>query len=109
MVIQTGENMRSLFPYNQYTRKYILLTKRGRLQALVNNSPAAFTRSSPTQIHIQPNDSLNTIHVIEKGENLYQLTQKYKVTVAQLLLWNPNLAINKISIGTKIKLEPEQN
>lgn len=109
MVIQTGENMRSLFPFNQYTRNYILLTKRGRIQALVNNALAASTTSSTAPKFVQPSDSLDAEHVIKKGETLYQLTQKYKVSVAQLLLWNANLAINKISIGTRIKLGPEQN
>ena len=108
MVIQLGENMRSLFPNNAYTRKYIMLTKRGRIQAIVNNSLAS-TTSNPAPIHVPRSDSLAAVHVIKKGETLYQLTQKYKVTVAQLLLWNPNLAINKISIGTRIILRPKQN
>jgi Tfp pilus assembly protein PilF len=104
MVVQLGENMRSLFSYNKYTRKYILLTKRGRLQAIVDN-PIPAAPPSLTPIQSKRSDMQGTVHIIKKGETLYQLTQKYKVTVAQLLLWNPNLAINKISIGTSIKLE----
>lgn len=46
MVTQVGENMRILFPYNQYTRKYILLTKRGLIQAIKNPPPKTLISNS---------------------------------------------------------------
>jgi Tfp pilus assembly protein PilF len=106
---QLGEIMRSLFHYNQYTREYILLTKRGRILAVPNNPTPSPTLISSLPTPSKPNNSVDRVHIIRKGETLYQLTKKYKVTLAQVLIWNPNLVIDDILVGTKIKLGPEQN
>ena len=37
MVTRIDENIHSLFPYVQYTNKYILLTNRGLMKADANN------------------------------------------------------------------------
>lgn len=102
MATQVGENMRSLFPYNEYTRKYILLTKRGLIQEMANNlipSPT-LTKTSPTPMDI-PKD---IFHLIKKGETLYQLSKRYAVTIRDLQAWNPNLVIDNITVGTKIRI-----
>jgi Tfp pilus assembly protein PilF len=102
MATQIGENMRALFHYNEYTRKYILLTKRGLIQAIENN-PAP----SPTLIPTYPNPveiPKDVFHLIKKGETLYQLSKRYGVTTPELMSWNPNLVIDDISIGTKIRI-----
>jgi LysM repeat protein len=104
MATQIGENMRALFHYNEYTRKYILLTKRGLIQAIENN-PAP----SPTLIPTYPNPveiPKDVFHLIKKGETLYQLSKRYGVTTPELMSWNPNLVIDDISIGTKIRILP---
>jgi Tfp pilus assembly protein PilF len=40
------------------------------------------------------------------GETLYQLSKRYGVTTPELMSWNPNLVIDDISIGTKIRIRP---
>lgn len=104
MATQIGENMRTLFHYNEYTRKYILLTKRGLIQAIENNPIP-----SPTLIPTYPNPEeipKDVFHTIKKGETLYQLSKRYGVTTPELMSWNPNLVIDDISIGTKIRILP---
>ena len=100
MATQVGENMRSLFPYNQYTRKYISLTKRGRIQAITNTPTPSETITSSSQA------SPEQFHTMKKGETLYQLSKRYGVTTPELMSWNPNLVIDDISIGTKIRITP---
>lgn len=40
-------------------------------------------------------------HVVKRGENLYRISLKYRVTVDQLRAWN-NLRTNEISVGQKL-------
>jgi Tfp pilus assembly protein PilF len=100
MVTQVGENMRSLFPYNQYTRKYILLTKRGRIQAIANTPIPSPTLISNSQAPPAPEQ----FHTMKKGETLYQLSKRYDVSIADLLNWNPDLVVDDISLGTSVRV-----
>ena len=62
-----------------------------------------------SKTNVQKAQPLVLTHTIKKGETLYELTKKYDKPLSKLLLWNPNLVINEIPLGTKIKLEPEPN
>lgn len=104
MVTQVGENMRSLFPHNDYTRKYILLTKRRRTQDIAKKLSPSLTLSSSLPLALEPKDDINAFHIMKKGETLYQLSKRYGVTIPELQLWNPSLVIDNISVGTKIRL-----
>jgi LysM repeat protein len=57
----------------------------------------------------QKTPPLVSVHIIKKGETLYQLTIKYGLTLSQLLLWNPNVVVKKLFIGAKIKLGSKVN
>jgi LysM repeat protein len=50
--------------------------------------------------------SEKSFHIMKKGETLYQLSIRYGVTSPELMSWNPNLVIDDISIGTKIRILP---
>lgn len=104
MVTQVGQNMRSLFPYNEYTRKYILLTKRWNVQAIAENPIPSSSLSLPVSLEQQ--STRKPYHIIKKGETLYQLSKRYGVTTPELMSWNPDLVINDISIGTRIRITP---
>lgn len=114
MVTKVGENMRSLFSFNQYTSKYILLTKRGRIQAIINaptpsqlvtNATNATNANLPTTPKIKQSES--TVHIIKKGETLYQLSKRYAVSIDDLLKWNPDLVVDDIALGTAIKVKSQ--
>jgi hypothetical protein len=80
---QIDENMRGLFHYNEYTHKYILLTKRGLIQTIENNPIP-----SPTLIPTSPNPEeipKDVFHLIKKGETPYQLSKRYGVTAPELM------------------------
>lgn len=95
-----GNHLRSLFPNNQFTRKYLVLMKRKQRKNAVISQ---ITRSIPDEIQVEP-----TIHIIKKGETLYQLSKRYGVTIPELQAWNPDLVINDISVGTKIQITRNQ-
>ncbi|MDB4088312.1 LysM peptidoglycan-binding domain-containing protein [Flavobacteriales bacterium] len=44
------------------------------------------------------------IHVVKKGETLYGISRKYKLSLAQLLTLNPQIVGNAISIGDKLNV-----
>jgi Tfp pilus assembly protein PilF len=107
---QTGENLYSLFPNNEYTRKYILTKKRGQRIKLKQQETVALLET----INSSPEKNLTTptpppayeqsIHIMKKGETLYQLSKRYDVLIADLLRWNPDLVANNIPLGAKIRL-----
>lgn len=102
MATQIGENMRSLFNFNEYTRKYILLTKRGLIQGIEKKPipTPILIPTSPTPMEI-PKD---IFHSIKKGETLYQLSKRFGITIPELKSWNPSLVIDHITVGTKIRI-----
>jgi Tfp pilus assembly protein PilF len=105
---QIGENLYSLFPNNEYTRNYILTVKRGermmrrqqKINALIQTTDSTFEKNKTASFSEEP------FHILQKGETLYQLSKRYGVTIPELMSWNPNLVIDDISIGTKIRILP---
>jgi Tfp pilus assembly protein PilF len=105
---QIGENLYSLFPNNEYTRNYILTVKRGermmrrqqKINALIQTTDSTFEKNQTASFSEVP------FHIMQKGETLYQLSKRYGVTTPELMSWNPNLVIDDISIGTKIRILP---
>lgn len=106
LVTQLGENMRALFPFNEFTRNYILLTKRDRLQTITGTPIESATSVSTSPTPTTSKASVDNIHTMKKGETLYQLSKRYGVTTPELMSWNPNLVITDISIGTQIRITP---
>jgi membrane-bound lytic murein transglycosylase D len=64
--------------------------------------PPAKTSTSQTTSAIK-NNSNETIHVVQSGDVLIQIANKYNVTVAQLKEWN-NLKDDNIQIGQKLNI-----
>jgi LysM repeat protein len=85
-----------LFEY-QYTRQYILLTKRAQRQARVYNP-------TPKTAKSKRNVSVGSFYFIKKGETLYQLSNRYGVSLSDLLLWNPALVVDEITLGALIRI-----
>jgi nucleoid-associated protein YgaU len=95
-----GNHLRSLFPNNQFTRKYLFLVKREQRKPITQRQLATSIRDS--------NQTKPTLHIIKKGETLYQLSKRYGVTIPELQTWNPSLVINNISVGTQIQVTRSQ-
>lgn len=95
-VNKNGAHLRALFPNSEYTRKYIILTKREqrRARALSHKPEQKPDNFTPTHQY----------HVIKKGETLYQLSKTYDVFVSDLLKWNATLAADNIPLGAKIRV-----
>ena len=54
-------------------------------------------------IHKEVSQKVVVTHTIKKGETLYAISIKYKVTVNEIKKWN-NLKSNVLYIGQKIKI-----
>jgi LysM repeat protein len=63
-------------------------------------------REVPSKTLNQFNDE-NQIHIVEKGNTLYYISQKYNTTVEELQRLN-NLKGTEVSIGQKIKVSAQQ-
>lgn len=101
-----GNHLRSLFPNNEYTRKYILLTKRGermKHRQLSTVTPIETANSTPLAKQTTLTSEI-IFHTMKKGETLYQLSKRYDVSIADLLNWNPNLVVDDISLGTSVRI-----
>ncbi len=112
--IEIGEVLRTLFGFNEATRKYILLTKRGILAPPSTSKPVITQPSVPNTAPAvaQPNAAAtieyNSIHTIQKGETLYRISKLYGLTTAELQAWNPELDVHDIPIGTQIRVMPQR-
>ena len=105
---QIGENLYSLFPNNEYTRNYIITVKRGERVMRRQQKASALIQTTDSTFEKKQNASLpeSPFHIMQKGETLYQLSKRYGMTTPELMSWNPNLVIDNISIGTKIRIQP---
>jgi N-acetylmuramoyl-L-alanine amidase CwlA len=57
-----------------------------------------------------PNGDKNDIyHIMQAGDTLWAISQKYNVTVEQLKALNPNLDVTAIPIGTKVLVKKVEN
>ncbi|AEP30362.1 LysM peptidoglycan-binding domain-containing protein [Brumicola nitratireducens] len=104
--IELGKQLRILFPNNSFTRRYILLTKRERIQAMKEDPLPSLTLRSSLPLPLEPKSATNAFHIIKKSETLYQLSKRYGVTTSELMSWNPDIVIDDISIGTEIRITP---
>lgn len=95
---QSAQQLTTLFPDNAFTHKYNILTKRSNSHLLEEDANPS--NSSPNEA-IKPTA---IIHRIKKGETLYQLSKHYNISVDELLILNPNLIIDNISLGTPIQV-----
>jgi Tfp pilus assembly protein PilF len=93
---QAAQQLMTLFPNTNYGRKYLILTKRNKYVPAVVVNPI-------TTLAVQ-DQKKPQIHLIKKGETLYQLSKRYNISVADLLKWNPSLVIDDISLGTPIRV-----
>ncbi|MGF9890829.1 LysM peptidoglycan-binding domain-containing protein [Priestia megaterium] len=66
-------------------------------------STAAFLMVAPlTSVHAE------TVHTVQKGETLFSVSQKYNVSVSQLMSWN-NLKTNSIYTGEVLSVSNPQS
>lgn len=49
-------------------------------------------------------ESKTTVYTVKKGDSLYGISKKYKVTIGEIKKWN-NLSGDKIRIGQKLKIK----
>jgi Tfp pilus assembly protein PilF len=97
-VEQIGQHLSALFPDSDYSLVYRQMAK-----LKTQDSNKVVKIELPQQAKL---DIVHLTHTMQKGENLYQLSKRYGVTTAELMSWNPNLVIDDISIGTKIRILP---
>jgi Tfp pilus assembly protein PilF len=98
--LKVAEHLRSLFPKSQYESRLQLQLKPAQVRPLMADkvAPSKSLKKSSTK----------NFHLIRSGETLYQLSKRYALSMSELLLWNPDLLIEEISLGTRIRIsEPD--
>jgi len=53
---------------------------------------------------VASNDAEETVHVVEKGQNIFQIAKLNKVSVNDIMNWN-NMTTTNINVGDKLKIE----
>ena len=75
----------------------------GRKIYLTQESAEKALGESPVMPKEDPVVPATKYHVVEKGETVYRITQKYGITTEQLTKWN-GLTGNQINIGQKLRV-----
>jgi len=61
-----------------------------------------------TAVSIENEDDFSTTHFVEKGETLYSIAAKYKVSTGEILNANPGIT-SKLDIGQKLNIPNQPN
>ncbi|WP_371376405.1 type IV pilus biogenesis/stability protein PilW [Thalassotalea aquiviva] len=74
------------------------------------NKPVVPARSKPQGAKsVTDNGTEPTVHVVKKGDNLFQVSLKYNILISRLKKWN-NLQGNTLHVGQVLKLtNPEES
>ncbi|QBY04982.1 type IV pilus biogenesis/stability protein PilW [Thalassotalea sp. HSM 43] len=73
--------------------------------AVTPPTSAATVPAKPVKIRVA--DMASPVHVVQKGDNLYQISIKYNITISTLRRWN-NLTNEEIQLGQVLRLtKPE--
>lgn len=73
-------------------------------QSTTSSKPTAAEISSATSdTTVETTLALKTTHKIARGESLFSVAKKYKVTIAELKEWN-SLASDKVLVGQSLKI-----
>ena len=62
------------------------------------------TEVSTPIIELKKVDPNASVHLVEKGDTLYNISKRYGITVAQLIEWN-NIQDNVVKLGTYLKVK----
>jgi Tfp pilus assembly protein PilF len=104
IALQMAEHLRALFPNSQYVPKLQMLVQPAQI------NPIAFEPTARSESELESKSVKSTpkktFHTIRSGETLYQLSKLYDLSIADLLLWNPDLVIEDIALGTRIRISP---
>ncbi len=95
-VVQSGDNLSAI------ARKFG--TTVARLQRL-NNMGKSTNLSVGQRLKVagEPNDDF-TVHVVKKGEGLWDIARQYKVTIEEIVKWN-DLTDTKLKVGERLKIK----
>ena len=56
---------------------------------------------------VKPAATSTSFHIVEKGETLFSISKKFKVSVDSLKSWN-NMKDNSVSTGKKLRIKPKK-
>jgi Tfp pilus assembly protein PilF len=93
---QIGQHLSALFPDSDYSLVY-----RQMLKLKNYGSRKTVKPETPQQAKLA---TKGIPHIIKKGETLYQISQRYGVSILDLLVWNPTLVVDDISLGTSVRI-----
>lgn len=107
--VEKGETYYSIARrYNIEPKKLIEFNKRGKIFLDLGDTvrvPTKDNLSLSKKIKLTEDE---IIHIVGSGDNLYQISIKYNVTIPDIKLWN-NLLTNNLNIGQEIIIKKNQN
>ncbi len=84
-------------------RKHNILA--GERIKIVGNDNYGITENNTVKSTKSNQKSQNKYHIVRRGENLSTISKKYGISVQKLISLNPNLKLNKIKEGEKIRID----
>ena len=94
-VVQAGDNLTAI------ARKFG--TSVAKIQSL-NNMGQSTNLSVGQRLKVDGSAEEVRIHVVKKGEGLWDISRQYNVTIEEIVKWN-DLKDTKIKVGEKLKIK----
>ena len=95
-MVQSGDNLSAI------ARKFG--TTVAKLQSLNNMGESTYLNVGQRLKVDGPVEESFKIHVVKKGEGLWDIARQYKVTIEEIVKWN-DLKDTKIKVGEKLKIK----
>lgn len=111
-VVESGDNIyRIAEKYHVFEEDILKWNRLNALQLTVGQkiylteetAKKALGETDKVEMPVPEPPSTTKYHIVEKGETVYRITQKYGITAEQLTKWN-NLVGNQINIGQKLRV-----
>lgn len=102
-VVQSGDNLYSIS--KKLNVSVSDLQKWNNKGNSTNIYPGEKLKLNNTQIHLTY-EKTGDYHVVEKGESLWDIARRYKVSITEIVKWN-GLQDTKVKVGDRLKIKPD--
>ena len=102
-IVQSGDNLYSIS--KKLNVSVSDLQKWNNKGNSTNIYPGEKLKLNNTQIHLNY-EKTGDYHVVEKGESLWDIARRYKVSITEIVKWN-GLQDTKVKVGDRLKIKPD--
>jgi LysM repeat protein/ABC-type branched-subunit amino acid transport system substrate-binding protein len=108
--VKKGENIYRISKAYGVTQKDIFYSNPDALSGIKEGQILKIPTDPSTPRNIQQIESDKFIfHITEEGQNVFQLTQQYKISKEELYKYNPELEVSSLQVGQVVRIPKSAN